>query len=238
MRKLSFLFAEVLAACQMLKNILHLLTFASSTIFEPYRELYHIFDLYIEILKIWTQNQPKKGPRSSHFIQWDTNLTVLHKGKQIPDRTCWMLTTESRGEALFQIQEVLHLSLFLLPKVGSWVWFLLLWKAIVSFWQWGDIIEKTSDERNTGHLLWAWTPPGRFQKKREDWCMITCLIYFTSQKTSAVTEPIYSDLALSVRQTKGRRPAMKPPPVQPLMESQWTCGSRSGLGLETAPPLH
>ena len=32
--------------------------------------------------------------------------------------------------------------------------------------------------------------------------MITCLIYFTSQKTSAVTEPICSDLALSVRQTE------------------------------------
>lgn len=35
-------------------------------------------------------------------------------------------------------------------------------------------------------------------------CVITCLIYFTSQKLSAMTEPIYSDPHVSVRQTKGR----------------------------------
>lgn len=34
--------------------------------------------------------------------------------------------------------------------------------------------------------------------------VITCLIYFASQKLSAMTEPIYSDPRVSVRQTKGR----------------------------------
>lgn len=35
-------------------------------------------------------------------------------------------------------------------------------------------------------------------------CVITCLIYFTSQKLSAMTEPIYNDPRVSVRQTKRR----------------------------------
>lgn len=51
-------------------------------------------------------------------------------------------------------------------------------------------------------------------------CVITCLIYFTSQKLSAMTEPIYSDPRASVRQTKGRLQWNCSP--QPLMESQWT----------------
>lgn len=42
-------------------------------------------------------------------------------------------------------------------------------------------------------------------------CVITCLIYFTSQKLSAMTEPICSDPRVSVRQTK-RKAAPKTTP--------------------------
>lgn len=37
-------------------------------------------------------------------------------------------------------------------------------------------------------------------------CMITCLIYFASEKLWAMTEPIYGDPRVSVRQSKGRLP--------------------------------
>lgn len=65
-------------------------------------------------------------------------------------------------------------------------------------------------------------------------CMITCLIYFTSQKLSAMTEPIYSDPRVSVRQTKGRLQWNCSP--NPLMESQWTL-EPMGLEEQTAPLL-
>lgn len=71
-------------------------------------------------------------------------------------------------------------------------------------------------------------------------CMITCLIYFTSQKLSAMTEPIYSDPRVSVRKTKGRLQWNRC--SQPLMESQWTPelvgpGEQTALLLEQGPAL-
>jgi len=58
---------------------------------------------------------------------------------------------------------------------------------------------KTSSRNASGRSatgVKCWEPAQRFL------CVITCLIYFTSQKVSAMTEPIYSDPRVSVRQTK------------------------------------
>lgn len=91
--------------------------------------------------------------------------------------------------------------------------------------------------REPEHLLAASKKTTK-KKKKDEWCMITCLIYFTSPKTSAVTEPIYSDLALSVRQTKGKEACDETSSSAASNGISMNLGQPQRSGRETAPPLH